>query len=44
LLDSQFAILEEPSPDENAIVVDIGGSPEKIAREIADRLGVAQRP
>ena len=44
LLDSQFATLEEPSPDENAIVVDIGGSPEKIAREIADRLGVAQRP
>ena len=25
LLDSQFAILEEPSPDENPIVVDIGG-------------------
>ena len=44
LLDSQFAILEEPSPDENAIVVDIGGSPDKIAREVADRLGVAQRP
>ena len=43
LLDSQLAILEEPSPDENAIVVDIGGSPEKIAREIADRLSVAQR-
>ncbi|MGZ5907577.1 MAG: gluconokinase [Reyranella sp.] len=43
LLDSQFATLEEPSPDENAIVVDIGGEPEKIAREIADRLGVAQR-
>ncbi|HEY2609189.1 MAG TPA: gluconokinase [Reyranella sp.] len=44
LLDSQFATLEEPSPDENAIVVDIGGSPDKIAREVADRLGVAQRP
>ena len=38
LLDSQFSILEEPSPDENPIVVDIGGSPEKIAREIACRL------
>jgi gluconokinase len=38
LLDSQFTILEEPSPDENAIVVDIGGSPEQIAREIACRL------
>jgi len=44
LLDSQFATLEEPSPDENAIVVDIGDSPEEIAREVADRLRVAQRP
>jgi gluconokinase len=38
LLDSQFTILEEPSPDENPIVVDIGGRPEEIAREIACRL------
>jgi carbohydrate kinase (thermoresistant glucokinase family) len=38
LLDSQFSILEEPSPDENPIVVDIGGQPEEIAREIACRL------
>ena len=38
LLDSQFAILEEPSPDENPIVVDIGGQPQEIAREIACRL------
>jgi gluconokinase len=44
LLDSQFAILEEPSPDENAIVVDIGGQPEKIAGEIAERLRVAPTP
>jgi gluconokinase len=44
LLDSQFATLEEPSPDENAITVDIEGSPEKIAREIADRLGVVPAP
>jgi gluconokinase/6-phosphogluconolactonase len=43
LLDSQFATLEEPSPDENPIVVDIGRPPEEIAAEIADRLGVAQR-
>ena len=41
LLDSQFSTLEEPSPDENAIVVDIGGRPEKIAGEIAQRLRVA---
>jgi carbohydrate kinase (thermoresistant glucokinase family) len=38
LLDSQFSILEEPSPDENPIVVDIGGEPQEIAREIACRL------
>ena len=38
LLDSQFTILEEPSPDENPIVVDIGGRPEEIAGEIACRL------
>ncbi len=38
LLDSQFSILEEPSPDENAIVVDIGRPPEQIAGEIADRI------
>jgi carbohydrate kinase (thermoresistant glucokinase family) len=38
LLDSQFSILEEPSPDENPIVVDISGQPEEIAREIACRL------
>ena len=38
LLDSQFSILEEPSPDENPIVVDIGGQPQEIAREIACRL------
>ena len=38
LLDSQFSILEEPSPDENAIVVDIGRPPDQIAGEIADRI------
>ena len=38
LLDSQFSVLEEPSPDENPIVVDIGGEPQEIVREIACRL------
>jgi gluconokinase len=38
LLDSQFAILEEPSPDENPIVIDVGGQPQQIAHEIACRL------
>ncbi|MPZ35489.1 MAG: hypothetical protein GEV13_31755 [Rhodospirillales bacterium] len=37
LLDSQFSILEEPSPDEKPIVV-VGGEPAEIAREIAQRL------
>jgi gluconokinase len=34
LLDSQFATLQEPSPDEHPIVVDIGGKPADIAHEI----------
>jgi carbohydrate kinase (thermoresistant glucokinase family) len=33
LLDSQFADLEPPAPDENAIVVGAVGSPEHTARE-----------
>ena len=40
LLDSQFATCEEPSPDENAIVVDVGGAPAEIVDEIACRLQV----
>ena len=38
LLDSQFATLEEPSPDEHPIVVDIGGRPADIAHEIVFHL------
>jgi carbohydrate kinase (thermoresistant glucokinase family) len=38
LLDSQFRILEEPSPDENPIVVEISGQAEEIVEEIAHRL------
>ena len=38
LLDSQFATLEEPTPDEHPIVVDIGGKPVEIAQEIVCRL------
>jgi len=41
LLDSQFAILEEPAPDEHPIVVDVEGTPLAIAAEIAKRLGLA---
>ena len=42
LLDSQFAILEEPAPDEHPIVVDVGSTPPAIAAEIVKRLGLAQ--
>jgi gluconokinase len=38
LLDSQFATLEEPGPDEHPIVVSIGPSPEAIVDAIVDRL------
>lgn len=37
LLDSQFAILEEPSEDENAWVYDISDSPDKIVADLIAR-------
>ena len=41
LLDTQFATLEEPGPDEPAIRVEIGAAPEVIAADIIDALGLA---
>lgn len=38
LLDSQFATLQEPDPDERAIVVDIGWEPAQIVTVIVERL------
>jgi len=38
LLHSQFTVLEEPSPDENAITVDIDRTPDEIEDEIVRRL------
>jgi carbohydrate kinase (thermoresistant glucokinase family) len=38
LLDSQFKILEEPSPDENSITVSVDQSPDRIDDEIVQRL------
>jgi gluconokinase len=38
LLDSQFATLEPPGADEQAITVDVSGGPAKIADEITERL------
>lgn len=40
LLDSQFATLERPSAQENAIVVSIDRPPEAVATAILDALGV----
>ena len=38
LLDNQFATLQEPSAEERAIVVDVGGTPAEIVDEIVRRL------
>ena len=38
LLDSQFAVLEEPAADEHAIVIDIEAAPEEIVTGIVARL------
>src|ERR1700733_7012297 len=38
LLDSPFATLEEPTPDERPITLDVGGKPAEIAHEIVRRI------
>jgi gluconokinase len=38
LLDNQFATLQEPSPEERAITVDVDGTPAEIVDEILRRL------
>lgn len=38
LLDSQFATLEEPTPDEHPLTVDVGGRPAEIVAEIVRQL------
>ncbi len=38
MLDSQFAALEEPAPDEHVLVVSIGGTPQEIVADILARL------
>lgn len=43
LLDSQFATLEPPGPDERAVTVGITGSPEEVATEILERLNLSGR-
>jgi carbohydrate kinase (thermoresistant glucokinase family) len=41
LLRSQFDALEEPAPDENAIVMTIDDDPEKIVAAIVERLNLS---
>lgn len=43
LLANQFAVLEEPMPDERAITIDVAASPAEIVTEIVNRLGAATR-
>ena len=38
LLESQFDDLEEPQPDENAIKVEMGRTPEEIVKEIKAKM------
>ena len=38
LLDSQFATLEEPGPDENPIEIAVTSTPQAIVQEIVRRL------
>jgi carbohydrate kinase (thermoresistant glucokinase family) len=38
LLDSQLATLEEPTPDEHPIIVNVGGKPAEIAHKIVCQL------
>jgi carbohydrate kinase (thermoresistant glucokinase family) len=38
LLDSQFATLQEPTPDENPLTVDVAGRPAEIVAEIVRQL------
>lgn len=43
LLDSQFADLEEPGPDEPHIRIDVGAPPDAIAEAIIRKLGLRDR-
>jgi gluconokinase len=40
LLQSQFADLEEPQPDEDVLTVDLGRSPKEIVEEIKAKLNL----
>ena len=40
LLESQFATLEEPAPEESALVVPVALSPKKVVERIVTRFGL----
>jgi gluconokinase len=42
LLDNQFATLQEPTPDEHPIIVDVGGRPAEIAADVINQLAERQ--
>lgn len=44
LLESQFATIEEPTPDENVVIVDIDATVDRIVAAIADRLQLSLKP
>jgi carbohydrate kinase (thermoresistant glucokinase family) len=44
LLDTQFADLEPPDPEENPLIVSIDAPPERVVQEIIDRTGLTPRP
>ncbi|MBX6389237.1 MAG: gluconokinase [Frankia sp.] len=43
LLDSQFAALEEPGPDEHALTVDVDRPPDALARAVTDALAAGDQ-
>ena len=40
LLKSQFAVLEEPDPDEHVLTIELGRKPQELVEEIKVRLGL----
>jgi gluconokinase len=43
LLKSQFADLEEPERGDDALTIELGGTPEEVVQEIKTKLGLAPR-
>jgi gluconokinase len=43
LLQSQFADLEEPQPDDGVLTIELGRTPRELVEEITAKLGVANK-